>query len=335
MNRKQSSAIALTCLIASTNVVMATDLEETPVSRETAIKTASVVIAGYFTGESAHEVWSYKGSNEEGEPITWKEVVGVHQFVVNNVVDGGGVERGSVVRINIVGGEVDGVSTKQAVSLPKAQERVILGLFPDLAAKRRGKTGFVISHGYILKAPNEESLGTTLKWVKGVRARVEKGPVGEHEVQERRRLEGTATGSVSPKEKYHALLTQIRVEAGLTQEQLAKRLKKTTKYVADCETGSSSPSFIETRNFCRACGISLQEFSRRFEAVVVSDDGLILKPQPTEKTEGPKRGEVQGVNTEGENAPDSPTDEVEEVDEDAIEEAEGNRSEPRSRDPEN
>jgi DNA-binding XRE family transcriptional regulator len=50
-----------------------------------------------------------------------------------------------------------------------------------------------------------------------------------------------------------ALLRQMREDAGLTQEQLAKRLKRTRTYVTKCELGERRIDVLEWLQFCRAC----------------------------------------------------------------------------------
>jgi DNA-binding XRE family transcriptional regulator len=53
--------------------------------------------------------------------------------------------------------------------------------------------------------------------------------------------------------KILALLKQMREEAGLTQEELAKRLKRTRTYVTKCELGERRIDVLEWLQFCRGC----------------------------------------------------------------------------------
>ncbi len=62
-----------------------------------------------------------------------------------------------------------------------------------------------------------------------------------------------------------ALLRQIRVDAGLTQVDLAKRLREPQAFVSRYETGERRLDLLELREVCRAVGVSLKEFVRRFE----------------------------------------------------------------------
>ena len=50
-----------------------------------------------------------------------------------------------------------------------------------------------------------------------------------------------------------ALLREMREEAGLTQDELAKRLKRTRTYVTKRELGERRIDVLEWLQFCRAC----------------------------------------------------------------------------------
>jgi len=52
-----------------------------------------------------------------------------------------------------------------------------------------------------------------------------------------------------------ALLRRMREDAGLTQETLAKRLKRTRTYVTKCELGERRLDVLEWIEFCRACRV--------------------------------------------------------------------------------
>ena len=62
-----------------------------------------------------------------------------------------------------------------------------------------------------------------------------------------------------------ALLRQIRRDAGLTQTDLAKRLREPQAFVSRYETGERRLDLLELKEVCRAVGISLKEFVKRFE----------------------------------------------------------------------
>ncbi len=56
------------------------------------------------------------------------------------------------------------------------------------------------------------------------------------------------------------VLRQTRRRAGLTQIDLAAKLKETQSFVSKCERGERRIDVIELRAFCRAFGISLKQF---------------------------------------------------------------------------
>lgn len=67
---------------------------------------------------------------------------------------------------------------------------------------------------------------------------------------------------------YRLFLRQLRSarkRAGLTQEQLAIRLKETQSFVSKCERGERRIDVIELRSFCKAIGISFSEFTRALD----------------------------------------------------------------------
>lgn len=66
-------------------------------------------------------------------------------------------------------------------------------------------------------------------------------------------------------ERLRNLLRQIRLNAGLRQIDLAKRLGQPQSYVSKYESGERRLDLLELRQVCEAMGISLQEFVRRFE----------------------------------------------------------------------
>jgi transcriptional regulator with XRE-family HTH domain len=60
-------------------------------------------------------------------------------------------------------------------------------------------------------------------------------------------------------------LRQLRLNANLTQSEIADRLDKPQSYVSKLESGDRSLDFVETRDFCLACGISFERFVKCFE----------------------------------------------------------------------
>ncbi|QDJ38366.1 transcriptional regulator [Bordetella hinzii] len=60
-------------------------------------------------------------------------------------------------------------------------------------------------------------------------------------------------------------LKQMRLQAGLTQGQLASRLGKLQSYVSKIERGERYIDLVEFLAWCQACGISADEAIRRLE----------------------------------------------------------------------
>ena len=67
------------------------------------------------------------------------------------------------------------------------------------------------------------------------------------------------------RKKLCELLKQIRVESGLRQVELAKRLGKHQSYVSKYENGEKRLDLIEIKMFCLAIGISVRKLVERFE----------------------------------------------------------------------
>jgi transcriptional regulator with XRE-family HTH domain len=61
------------------------------------------------------------------------------------------------------------------------------------------------------------------------------------------------------------LLKQVRNEAGLRQIDLATRLKQPQSYISKYESGERRLDLLELNHVCKACGISLVEFVKRFD----------------------------------------------------------------------
>ncbi|MCL4393746.1 MAG: helix-turn-helix transcriptional regulator [Chloroflexi bacterium] len=67
------------------------------------------------------------------------------------------------------------------------------------------------------------------------------------------------------REKLQAHLRQIRLDAGLRQVDLAKRLGQPQSYVSKYESGQRRLDLIEIRQVCVAIGTSLQDIVDTFE----------------------------------------------------------------------
>lgn len=60
------------------------------------------------------------------------------------------------------------------------------------------------------------------------------------------------------------LYRDVRIEAGLTQVQLAKRLNEPQSYVSKYENGERRLDLIEIEDLCAAVDVSLEDFVRRY-----------------------------------------------------------------------
>ena len=63
-----------------------------------------------------------------------------------------------------------------------------------------------------------------------------------------------------------ALLRQIRLDAGLTQNQLAETLGQSQSYVSKYETGEQRLDLTELEAICAGAGISLKTLVERYIA---------------------------------------------------------------------
>jgi len=79
-----------------------------------------------------------------------------------------------------------------------------------------------------------------------------------------------------------ALLTDAREAAGLTQEQLARRLSKPQSYVWKLENGERVLAYAEAPAYARALGMKFTEFSVRYAAL------LRMQSLPMRKRRKPK-----------------------------------------------
>lgn len=65
-----------------------------------------------------------------------------------------------------------------------------------------------------------------------------------------------------------SLLRQTREEAGVTQVDLARKLRITQSAVSKCERGERRLDIIELRRWCRVIGCSLPEFVTELEGLL-------------------------------------------------------------------
>jgi len=65
-----------------------------------------------------------------------------------------------------------------------------------------------------------------------------------------------------------ALLRGVRLEAGLTQAALGKRLGRPQTYVSDIEIGERRLDVLQAVEWCAACEIDFVLFAQRLEGVL-------------------------------------------------------------------
>ncbi len=64
------------------------------------------------------------------------------------------------------------------------------------------------------------------------------------------------------------LLREMRIEAGLTQVDLAARIAKDQAYVSRYESGQRRLDVLEVREICQVAGVALEEFVKRLESAL-------------------------------------------------------------------
>jgi transcriptional regulator with XRE-family HTH domain len=70
---------------------------------------------------------------------------------------------------------------------------------------------------------------------------------------------------ITQRNRLITILREMRIEAGLTQAELASRLSKDQAYVSRYESGQRRLDVLEVREICQAIGTSLEEFARNLE----------------------------------------------------------------------
>src|SRR5271170_3097261 len=88
--------------------------------------------------------------------------------------------------------------------------------------------------------------------------------------------------------RFTALLRKIREEAGLSQTTLADKLDKPQTFVSKSELGERRIDFLETLDYCAACGVPLNQFMERLE-----------KAMPVGQEKRPKRKSPRKMDSEG------------------------------------
>lgn len=65
-----------------------------------------------------------------------------------------------------------------------------------------------------------------------------------------------------------SLLREMRIEAGLTQVDLAARIEKDQTYVSRYESGQRRLDVLEVREICQVVGVTLEAFAKRLEGAL-------------------------------------------------------------------
>jgi transcriptional regulator with XRE-family HTH domain len=91
-------------------------------------------------------------------------------------------------------------------------------------------------------------------------------------------------------EALQRVLRQLRLGAGLRQEDLALRLNEPQSFVSKYESGERRLDLIELRQVCQAVGVTLLELIERFEEQLTPCsriDNSSDSPKPFGPTSGP------------------------------------------------
>jgi len=89
--------------------------------------------------------------------------------------------------------------------------------------------------------------------------------------------------------RFRALLRRIREEAGLSQAELAKRLRRPQTFVSKSELGERRVDALEAADFCAACNVTIGQF---FARLARAGTGAGVKPR--QKRRSPRRMDRHG-----------------------------------------
>jgi transcriptional regulator with XRE-family HTH domain len=93
--------------------------------------------------------------------------------------------------------------------------------------------------------------------------------------------------------RFRALLRKIREEAHLSQSALAEKLGRPQTFVSKSELGERRVDFLETLEFCTACGVTVAQFNKRLEQAAPHKQA-----QSRPKRRSPRKMDSEGRLTE-------------------------------------
>ncbi|MHB1155358.1 MAG: helix-turn-helix domain-containing protein [Phycisphaerales bacterium] len=75
----------------------------------------------------------------------------------------------------------------------------------------------------------------------------------------------TSKSNLAQKKHFLSLIRQIRLDAGLRQADLARKLGEAQSFVSRYESGERRLDILELRRICTVLGVSLVDFIERLE----------------------------------------------------------------------
>ena len=71
--------------------------------------------------------------------------------------------------------------------------------------------------------------------------------------------------NLAEKKRFLSLVRQMRLDAGLRQEDLARKLGEPQSFVSRYESGDRRLDVLELRQICEVLGVSLADFIKRLD----------------------------------------------------------------------
>ncbi len=90
---------------------------------------------------------------------------------------------------------------------------------------------------------------------------------------------------------FRVLLRRVREEAGLSQAALAEKLGKPQTFVSKSELGERRIDFLETLDFCTACGVSIANLAHRLKEIL---SGTETELEQRAKRRSPRKMDSKG-----------------------------------------